>query len=236
MEFELIWANPHWPMWYLSALFFWRLMTPILKRMPGQGRGLGGDQPVAGLYATNLLDNARIFGLLPFFVLGLKMHEGHWNLLRARRARWYGIAVLLAAVRRRPVHRSVARVRVVLLPLALRRRRPRQPARDRDPDVAADRRPGGRVRLLRGGPAHEDLVLRAGRRDPGRLPVPRVLRPGRASSAASRAGPPTTAALGRAGDVLAALLALFLAWRPVSSRLTAVVDPIGTYTRGVGTS
>ena len=42
---------------------------------------------LAGLYANDILDNARIFGLLPFFVLGLKMHEGHWSLLRTRRAR-----------------------------------------------------------------------------------------------------------------------------------------------------
>ena len=50
---------------------------------------------VAGVYANDILDNARILGMLPFFVLGLKMHDGHWNLLRARRSRWYGFAVLL---------------------------------------------------------------------------------------------------------------------------------------------
>ena len=33
--------------------------------------------------------------MLPFFVLGLKMHDGHWNLLRAPRARWYGVSVLV---------------------------------------------------------------------------------------------------------------------------------------------
>ncbi len=95
VTFERLWANPHWPMWYLSAMFFWRLMTPIFKRMPAKVVVAVAISLVAGLYATDLFDNARIFGLLPFFVLGLKMHEGHWNLLRARRARWYGFAVLL---------------------------------------------------------------------------------------------------------------------------------------------
>jgi len=95
VEFERLWANPHWPMWYLSALFFWRLMTPVFKRMPGKVVVAVAISLVSGLYSTDLLDNARILGLLPFFVLGLKMHEGHWNLLRTRRARWYGIAVLL---------------------------------------------------------------------------------------------------------------------------------------------
>ena len=25
-----VFADPHWPMWYLSALFFWRLLTPVV--------------------------------------------------------------------------------------------------------------------------------------------------------------------------------------------------------------
>jgi fucose 4-O-acetylase-like acetyltransferase len=95
IDFERLWANPHWPMWYLAAMFFWRLMTPVFKRLPGKVVIAVAISLVAGLYATDLFDNARIFGLLPFFVLGLKMHEGHWNLLRTRRARWYGFAVLL---------------------------------------------------------------------------------------------------------------------------------------------
>ena len=94
VNFERLWANPHWPMWYLAAMFFWRLMTPIFKRMPGKVVVAVAISLVAGLYATDLFDNARIFGLLPFFVLGLKMHEGHWNLLRTRRARWFGFAGL----------------------------------------------------------------------------------------------------------------------------------------------
>ena len=96
VDFERLWANPHWPMWYLAAMFFWRLMTPIFKRLPGKVVIAVAISLLAGLYANDILDNARIFGLLPFFVLGLKMHEGHWNLLRTRRARWYGFAVLAA--------------------------------------------------------------------------------------------------------------------------------------------
>ena len=95
VDFERLWANPHWPMWYLSALFFWRLMTPIFKRMPGKVVVAVAISLVAGLYANDILDNARVLGLLPFFVLGLKMHDGHWSLLRTRRARWYGVAVLI---------------------------------------------------------------------------------------------------------------------------------------------
>ena len=32
---EDLFLDPHWPMWYLSALFFWRLMTPFFTRLPG---------------------------------------------------------------------------------------------------------------------------------------------------------------------------------------------------------
>ena len=95
VEFERIWTNPHWPMWYLAALFFWRLLTPIFLRMPAKVVVAVAISLVAGLYATDTFDNARILGLLPFFVLGLKMHEGHWALLRTRRARWYGAATML---------------------------------------------------------------------------------------------------------------------------------------------
>ncbi|MCW2819047.1 MAG: acyltransferase 3 [Marmoricola sp.] len=95
VEFARLWTNPHWPMWYLSALFFWRLMVPVLNRIPAKVVVAVAISLVAGLYATDLFDNARIFGLLPFFVLGLKMHEGHWTLLRSRRARWWGIGALL---------------------------------------------------------------------------------------------------------------------------------------------
>jgi fucose 4-O-acetylase-like acetyltransferase len=95
VDFELLWANPHWPMWYLAAMFFWRLLTPVFKRIPGKVVLAVAISLFAGLYANDILDNARILGLLPFFVLGLKMHDGHWNLLRTRRARWYGFAVLV---------------------------------------------------------------------------------------------------------------------------------------------
>ena len=95
VEFARVWANPHWPMWYLSALFFWRLMTPIFKRIKAKVVVAVAISVVAGLSATDTFDNARILGMLPFFVLGLKMHEGHWTMLRTRRARWWGFAVLL---------------------------------------------------------------------------------------------------------------------------------------------
>lgn len=82
-----LFADPHWPMWYLSALFFWRLLTPIFKPIRG---GLAvavavGISLIAGLYAGDTLDLARVLGLLPFFVMGLKATP---ELLTRMRGRW----------------------------------------------------------------------------------------------------------------------------------------------------
>jgi fucose 4-O-acetylase-like acetyltransferase len=70
---ERLFENPHWPMWYLSALFFWRLLTPVFRPLPATlAVGVAvATSLVAGLWAGDTLDVARILGLLPFFVLGL---------------------------------------------------------------------------------------------------------------------------------------------------------------------
>ena len=176
VEFERLWANPHWPMWYLAALFFWRLATPVLKRTPGKVVVAVVISLLAGIYANDILDSARILGLLPFFVLGLKMHEGHWNLLRARRSRWYGFAVLLGlfALTRFSGDWFVTEwfyYRTVYDEL--------------DPDVlrAITIRMGLLITGVVGAfaffavvPRTKTLVLHPGQRHPRGLPVPRVLR------------------------------------------------------------
>ena len=94
-ELENLWRDPHWPMWYLSALFFWRLLTPVFKNMWG-GVGLAVViSLVAGLYAGDTLDVARILGLLPFFVLGLKSTPERLELLRSRAAQVAALGVFV---------------------------------------------------------------------------------------------------------------------------------------------
>jgi fucose 4-O-acetylase-like acetyltransferase len=70
---QRLFENPHWPMWYLAALFFWRLLTPIFRAMPPVVTVVVAvaTSLVAGLWAGDTLDVARVLGLLPFFVLGL---------------------------------------------------------------------------------------------------------------------------------------------------------------------
>ena len=84
-QLEDLFADPHWPMWYLSALFFWRLSTPIFRPLWGGLLVAVGISLVAGMRAGDTLDMARILGLLPFFVLGLKATPERLERLRGRR-------------------------------------------------------------------------------------------------------------------------------------------------------
>ena len=83
-KLEDLFSDPHWPMWYLSALFFWRLLTPLFTRMPTLVAiaVAVATSLVAGLYAGDTLDMARVLGLLPFFVLGLASTKERLERLR----------------------------------------------------------------------------------------------------------------------------------------------------------
>jgi fucose 4-O-acetylase-like acetyltransferase len=97
---EDLFADPHWPLWYLAALFFWRLLTPIFRPMRGGVVVALGCSLLAGLWFGDTLDLARVFGLLPFFVLGLKATPERLEPLRARGVKvaavlvFVGIAVI----------------------------------------------------------------------------------------------------------------------------------------------
>jgi fucose 4-O-acetylase-like acetyltransferase len=104
VQLDDLFTDPHWPMWYLSALFFWRLMTPAFLALP-KPVALGGAVVIsllAGLMAGDTFDAARILGLLPFFVLGLTLTDHQWRWARARRAIPFalvGVVVVLVATR-----------------------------------------------------------------------------------------------------------------------------------------
>ncbi len=93
-KLEDLFQDPHWPMWYLSALFFWRLLTPIFTRMPTAVAiaVAAATSLAAGAYAGDTLDLARVLGLLPFFVLGLATTKERMERLREP---WVRIAALL---------------------------------------------------------------------------------------------------------------------------------------------
>ena len=90
-----IWADPHWPMWYLAALFFWRLLTPPFRRASYAAIPIAvAVSLVAGIRATDWLDLARVLGLLPFFVIGISLRKEHFEVLHRRWVRVAGVVVL----------------------------------------------------------------------------------------------------------------------------------------------
>lgn len=90
-----LFRDPHWPMWYLAALFFWRLLTPVFRPMWGGVAVAVAVSLVAGMYAGNTLDIARVLGLLPFFVMGLKATPERLEWLRARPAQVGAVCAFL---------------------------------------------------------------------------------------------------------------------------------------------
>jgi fucose 4-O-acetylase-like acetyltransferase len=95
-ELANLFQDPHWPMWYLAALFFWRLLTPIFRPMWGGLVVAVAVSLVAGMYAGDTLDIARVLGLLPFFVMGLKATPERLELLRRKPAQVAAVCVLVA--------------------------------------------------------------------------------------------------------------------------------------------
>ncbi|MEU4822235.1 acyltransferase family protein [Actinomadura citrea] len=91
--------RPHFLMWFLVALVFWRLSAPLWGHL---------RHPVAVSVAFCLVGGSWAFtadstlsrtaGLLPLFVLGLTVDPEHVRRLRAPGARWAGLAVLAAAL------------------------------------------------------------------------------------------------------------------------------------------
>lgn len=90
-----LFSDPHWPMWYLSALFFWRLLTPVFRPLPAGLAAAVAVSLLAGMYAGDTLDLARVLGLLPFFVMGLKATPERLEVLRRAPARAAAVVVFV---------------------------------------------------------------------------------------------------------------------------------------------
>ena len=97
-KLERLWLNPHWPLWYLAVLFFWRLATPALRRVPWALPVSIGISLLGGLVAVETFDISRATGLLPFFAAGVLVEQRHLDLIRSRAARVAGLVVLALGV------------------------------------------------------------------------------------------------------------------------------------------
>jgi len=88
-------VNPHWPMWYLAAVFVWRLATPLLKRHWVALPASLAASLVFPVLGSEVLDLNRVIGLLPFFVLGLHLRPRWLESLKTPLAGVAGAGALL---------------------------------------------------------------------------------------------------------------------------------------------
>lgn len=222
-----LFVDPHWPLWYLSALFFWRLVAPVFRSLVGGYATAVAISLGAGLWAGDTLDLSRICGLLPFFVLGLKATPERLERLRCRRARVAGAAVLVGIA----VLAWTLESTVETEWLYYRARYDELGGSDLE---AAVIRAGLLVVGTAGALAFLALVPRVSgwftRMGAATLVV--YLFHGFAVKGADYAGFPDWAE-DRLAPALAVTtlggvaLSLLLAWRPVAGRLTVLVDPFG---------
>jgi fucose 4-O-acetylase-like acetyltransferase len=96
---RFIWSplSPYWIMWFLPALFVWRLSAPLWQQL---------RRPLVVAVAASLASGAmqlpdqvatRVLGFLPFFVIGLLLRDEDVDLLRTGRARVAAVLVTIAA-------------------------------------------------------------------------------------------------------------------------------------------
>ncbi|MFB4313348.1 acyltransferase family protein [Actinomadura sp. 21ATH] len=98
-KLEVSLLDPYFLTWFLCALFFWRLSTPVWQQI---------RWPLAVALVFSLLsymsdlgdslDIHRLIGLLPFYVLGLILKPEHFELLKKPAARVFGWVTLAAGL------------------------------------------------------------------------------------------------------------------------------------------
>ena len=96
-DWNLFVTEPAWGLWFLFALFVWRMLLPyvVVLRFPLL---VSGTAAVAvGMMSSfgNAYSASRIVCFLPFFLLGWRLRQGlAEQLLEARWSRWAALAVL----------------------------------------------------------------------------------------------------------------------------------------------
>ncbi|GGO18397.1 hypothetical protein GCM10010116_37100 [Microbispora rosea subsp. aerata] len=97
-KFSLTIMDPAWLNWYLLALLFWRLSTPVWKRMRYPFAIsiavylFAGFSQLSGDFSMD-----RFFGLMPFFVLGLVLKPEVFDFLKRRWVQVLSVLVLIGA-------------------------------------------------------------------------------------------------------------------------------------------
>jgi fucose 4-O-acetylase-like acetyltransferase len=91
--------DPYFLTWFLCALFFWRLSTPVWQQIRWPLAVAVGFSLLS--YMSDLgdtFDIHRVIGLLPFYVLGLMLRPEHFELLKRPAARLAGAFTLASGL------------------------------------------------------------------------------------------------------------------------------------------
>ncbi|MFJ4962359.1 Acyltransferase family protein [Streptomyces sp. ADI96-02] len=99
-DFELSPLSPYWLLWFLPALFFWRLSTPLWQAVRAPVLVSLAIAALATLSpaADGPLQIQRILQFLPFYVLGLRLGPHHFELVRRTWVRVASVPVMIAGL------------------------------------------------------------------------------------------------------------------------------------------
>jgi fucose 4-O-acetylase-like acetyltransferase len=97
---EFSYQEPGFALWFLVALFIWRLSSPLWKSMRWPLPVALAIGTAAGVTPSidDDLNLMRVLQFLPFFVLGLQLKAEHFAYLRRRALRFAAAPILLATV------------------------------------------------------------------------------------------------------------------------------------------
>jgi fucose 4-O-acetylase-like acetyltransferase len=98
--FPLSPLTPYWLLWFLPALFLWRLTTPfwLMVRWPV---AVALAVAAMGAVTSNIggdLQLQRILQFLPYYVLGLQLRPEHFDFVRRRAVRAASVPICLVAL------------------------------------------------------------------------------------------------------------------------------------------
>jgi len=90
-------VSPSWLMWFLAALACWRVTAPVWSHLRAPVAVAVLVSLLGGISSEGALALTQVLGLLPFFVLGLRLRPRHLEWLRTPRVRAAAAGVLVVA-------------------------------------------------------------------------------------------------------------------------------------------
>ena len=95
-KFEISLLDPYYLVWFLMALFAWRLSTPVWQQIRFPVAVSVAISLLSGMsQLSDTLEMNRVFGLVPFYVLGLFLKPEHFAIVKKGWAAVVGALILI---------------------------------------------------------------------------------------------------------------------------------------------